>query len=172
MEYSQLIRERYSVRKLSEQPVEESKVNAILEAARVSPTAVNKQPYRILVLRKKEDMEKLAECTPYTFNAPMALIVCSKADEAWVRPYDNYNSHIIDASVIGTQIMLAIHDLGLGSTWVGHFDPAKVQELFNLPAGVEPVVVFPIGYLAPEARPAGLHSKRRPLEEVVVYDSF
>ncbi|MCC8194799.1 MAG: nitroreductase family protein [Deltaproteobacteria bacterium] len=172
MEYSQLIKERYSVRKLDSRPVEESKLAAILEAARVAPTAVNKQPQRILVLRGEKNMQKLAACTPYTFNAPMALAVCCNRDEAWVRPFDNYNSGVIDASVVGTHIMLAVHDLGLGSTWVGHFDPAAFRKEFNLPDNIEPVVVFPIGYPAPEAKPAHLHEKRRPLEETVVYDSF
>ena len=172
MEYSQLIKERYSVRKLDSRPVEEEKIAAILEAARVSPTAVNKQPQRILVLRDAESMEKLKECTPYSFNAPMALAVCCNLDEAWVRPYDNYNSGVIDAAVIGTHIMLAIHDLGLGSTWVGHFDTVVFRKLYNLPDNIEPVVIFPIGYPAPDAKPAHLHAKRRPLEETVVYDHF
>ena len=172
MEYSQLIKDRYSVRKLGSQSVEEDKVKAILEAARVSPTAVNKQPQRLLVLRSPESMAKLKECTPYSFGAPMAIAVCCNWDEAWVRPYDNYNSGVIDAAVVGTHIMLAVHDLGLGSTWVGHFDPVLFREKFNLPENIEPVVVFPIGYPAPEAKPAHLHAKRRPLEETVVYESF
>ena len=172
MEFSQLIKDRYSVRKFSTQPVEESKIAAILEAARVAPTAVNKQPQRILVLRSPESMKKLEDCTPYTFGAPMAIAVCCRLDEAWVRPYDSYNSGVIDAAVVGTHIMLAMHDLGLGSTWVGHFDTAAFRQKYNLPDTVEPVVVFPIGYLAPDAKPAHLHAKRRPLEETVVYESF
>lgn len=172
MDYSQLVKDRYSVRKLDSRPVEESKVAAILEAARVAPTAVNKQPQRLLVLRDQKSMEKLKECTPYSFGAPMAIAVCCNRDEAWVRPYDNDNSGIIDAAVVGTHIMLAVHDLGLGTTWVGHFDPVMFRKNFNLPDNVEPVVVFPIGYLAPDAKPAHLHAKRRPLEETVVYESF
>ena len=93
-------------------------------------------------------------------------------DEAWVRPQDNYNSGIIDASIIGTHIMLAVHDIGLGSTWVGYFDPAVFRKNFKLPASIEPVAIFPIGYLAPEAKPAAMHTKRRPLGETVLYDSF
>ncbi|CAK7006401.1 MAG: Albonoursin synthase [Desulfovibrio sp.] len=172
MEYAQLIKERYSVRKLSDRPVEEEKIAAILEAARVAPTAVNKQPQRLLVIRNAEGMEKLKACTPYTFGAPMAIAVCCNHDEAWVRPFDQYNSAVIDASVVATQVMLAIHDLGLGSTWVGHFDPAAFRKAFNLPGNIEPVAVFPIGYLAPDAKPAHLHEKRRPLEETVVYETF
>jgi nitroreductase len=172
MEYSSLIKERYSVRKFSAQPVGQSTIDAILEAARVAPTAVNKQPQRILVIQGAEGMEKLKLCTPYTFDAPMALAVCCNMDEAWVRPYDNYNAGFIDASIVGAHIMLAVHDLGLGSTWVGYFDPAVFRKSFNLPANIEPVALFPIGYLAPDARPSHLHAKRRPLEETVVYDSF
>ncbi|MDL2314548.1 nitroreductase family protein [Desulfovibrio sp. OttesenSCG-928-C14] len=108
MEYSQLIKERYSVRKLTEQPVEEAKLAAVLEAARVAPTAVNKQPQRILVVRGAEGMEKLKAATPYTFGAGLALVVCFNKDEAWVRPFDNQNSGYIDAAVVGAHIMLEI----------------------------------------------------------------
>jgi nitroreductase len=172
MEYSKLIQERYSVRKFSAQVVEQSKIATILEAARVAPTAANRQPQRILVLQGAKNMEKLKACTPYTFDAPMALAVCFNVNEGWVRPYDNFNGGIIDACIVGTHIMLAVHDLGLGSTWVGYFDPAVFRKSFNLPTSIEPVAIFPIGYSAPEAHPAHLHGKRRPLEETVVYDSF
>lgn len=172
MEYNQLIKERFSVRKFSPQLVEENKITAILEAARVSPTAVNKQPQRILVIREQSGMEKLKSCTSYTFNAPVALVVCYNRDEAWVRSYDDANSGIIDASIVGTHIMLAIHNMGLGSTWVGHFDPAGLKKAFNLPEPIEPVVIFPIGYPAADAKPAPPHGKRRPLAEIAVYDSF
>jgi len=172
MEYGILIKERYSVRKFSTKPVEQDKVVAILEAARAAPTACNNQPQRILVLQGTENMEKLKACTECTFDAPMALAVCCNMGEAWVRSYDNYNGGIIDASIVGTHIMLAVHDLGLGSTWVGYFDPAVFRKSFNLPANIEPVALFPIGYIAADAKPSHLHTKRRPLEETVVYNSF
>ena len=172
MEYTQLIRERYSVRKFSSEPVSEATLLAILEAARLAPTAVNNQPQRILVLRDAAGMKKLKACTPFTFDAPLALAVCYNKDEAWLRPYDSDNSGRIDATIVGTHIMLAVHDLGLGCTWVGHFDPALFREAFRLPDNIEPVALFPIGYPAAEAKPSPLHGKRRPLEETVVYDSF
>jgi nitroreductase len=172
MEYLQLIKERYSVRKFGPQPVEEGKLAVILDAARVAPTAANKQSQRVLVIRDAAGMEKLKGCTTYTFNAPMALAVCCRRDEAWVRPYDGDNAGVVDASIIGTQIMLAVHDLGLGSTWVGYFDPAAFRAAFHLPEGVEPVALFPIGYPAADAKPSHMHESRRPLTETVVYDSF
>lgn len=171
MEYSQLVKERYSVRKLSDQPVDETKLAAILEAARVAPTAKNTQPQRLLVIKTPEGMEKLKKAAS-TFNAPMAIIVCTNHDEAWIRPYDNYDSSVIDASIVGTHIMLAIHNEGLGSTWIGYFNPEVVREEFKLPANIEPVAIFPVGYIAPDAKPAHLHEKRRPFAETVVYESF
>lgn len=172
MEYSRLIKERYSVRKFSNLPVDEKDVEAILEAARVAPTAANKQPWRILVIRDAQGMSKLKECTTYTFDAPMALMVCSVAEEGWVRPFDGDNAGTVDAAIIGTHIMLTVHDLGLGSTWVGYFDPAVARRLFNIPDSLEPVAIFPIGHPAPEAKPSHKHEKRRPLADSVVYDSF
>lgn len=169
MEFGQLVKERYSIRKFSDRPVEAEKLTAILEAARLAPTAVNKQPYRILVLRGPAAMEKLKTCTPCSFRAPMAMVVCCREDEAWVRPLDQQNSAVIDAAVVGTHIMLAIHDLGLGATWVGHFDPAAFRAAFNLADGLEPVVIFPMGYPASDARAAAFHAQRRSLEETVSY---
>ncbi len=172
MEFSSLIAERYSVRKFSPEPVNEDAIQAILQAARLAPTAVNKQPQRILLLRSAESMEKLKKATTYHFDAPMALAVCCNKDEAWMRPYDQYNSGVIDASIVATHIMLKVHDLGLGATWVGYFDPAVFRKEFNLPDVIEPVVIFPIGHPAEDAKPSPKHSQRRSLEETVVQEHF
>lgn len=172
MDFSQLIAERYSVRKFSSEPVSEKDVQAILEAARLAPTACNKQPCRVLLLEKPESIARLKHCTTYTFDAPLVLAVCGVTDEAWVRPFDQANASIVDASILGTHIMLAVHDLGLGSTWVGHFDPAVFRVLFNLPANVVPVALFPIGHPASDARPSPMHAQRRELEELVVREKF
>ncbi|MBQ9453328.1 MAG: nitroreductase family protein [Desulfovibrio sp.] len=170
--YSALIAERYSVRKFSTEPVDQSLVQSILEAAQLAPTAVNKQPQRILVLRTAAGMEKLKKATTYTFNAPMALIVCYNMSEAWVRPFDRNNAGVIDATIVATHIMLKVHDIGLGTTWVGHFDPAVLRREFDLPPDIEPIAVFPIGHPAVDAKPSPQHTRRRPLEETVVYEHF
>ncbi len=102
----------------------------------------------------------------------MALAGCRHTAVAWIRPYDGYNSGTIDAAIVGTHIMLAVHDLGLGTTWVGHFNPGVFSKTYSLPADMEPIALFPIGYPAPDAKPSHLHGKRRPPEETVVYDGF
>ncbi|MCR5814983.1 MAG: nitroreductase family protein [Desulfovibrio sp.] len=172
MEFSELIAQRYSVRKFSAKPVEEKDLTAILEAARLAPSAVNKQPTRILVLEKAESLAKLKDCTPYTFDAPLALVVCYDETAAWIRSFDAYNSGPIDAAIVGSHIMLKVHDMGLGSTWVGHFDPAKLSAAFGLPKSIIPVAIFPIGHPAEDAKPAPPHTKRNPLNASVIYESF
>lgn len=172
MEFFEVMHKRYSVRKFDPRPVEEAKIRKILETARLAPTAVNKQPERMLVLQSPADMEKLAKCTKYTFNAPAAIVVCADMDKAWVRPHDKDNSYVIDASIVSTYIMLTICDLDLGTCWVGHFDPAAIAAEFNLPANIKPVAVFPFGYPAKDSAPSGNHAQRLPLDELVRYNSF
>ena len=168
MQYHDLVSSRYSVRAYDTRPVETALIRRILEDARLAPSAVNKQPWKILAVRGQEAMGRLAKCTKYTFGAPAAMIVGYDADKAWIRSYDNMNSGIIDASIISTYIMLSIHDLGLGSCWVGHFDPAALSA--HMAVKFTPVAIFPFGYPALDAKPSTNHTKRLPLDETVQYD--
>ncbi len=172
MEFSRLLRERYSVRAFRPDPVPPELVQGLLEAARTAPTAVNRQPQRLLVLSDPGSMEKLARCTRFTFQAPMAIVVCCDESEAWVRPFDRENSGVIDASIVATQIMLAVHDCGLGTTWVGCFDPAVLRREFALPDSIRPVAVFPIGYPAEDAAPSQKHGERKAISETTVRETF
>lgn len=172
MDFFEVLRRRYSVRAFDSAPVEAEKIERILEVARQAPTAVNKQPQRIVVLQSPEEMAKLAGCTKYTFGAPAALIVGYDAASAWVRPYDNENSGIIDASIVGTLIMLTVCELDLGTCWVGYFDPEAVRRTFSFPESVQPAAIFPIGYPARDAAPSPRHEQRLPLAETVRYGSF
>lgn len=172
MDFSILAEERYSVRKFDVRPVEPEKLERILKAGRIAPTACNNQPQRILVIDDAAGMEKLKECTPYTFGAPMALLICCDDSRSWVRPYDSDNSGIIDASIVTAHMMLQAADLGLGTTWVGHFDPARMREAFKLPAVLTPVALLPLGYPAATAKKAGLHFEKLPLQNVVFHKDF
>lgn len=172
MEFLDLIRQRYSVRKFEERPVGADIIKIILEAAREAPTAVNKQPQRILLIQSPSDMEKLSRCTKYTFGAPYAFIVCTDESQAWERPDDKENSGIIDASIVATYIMLAIANLNLGTCWVGRFNPHAIKENFNLPENVRPVAIFPFGYPAKDSAPSEKHNFRLPLTDFVKYGSF
>ena len=172
MDFAQLAEERYSVRKFDRRPVEPEKLEAVLKAGRVAPTACNNQPQRVLVVDDAEGLEKLGKCTPYTFGAPMALLVCFDRTRSWVRSFDSDNSGVVDAGIVTAHMMLQAADLGLGTTWVGYFDPGKVAAEFKLPATVVPVAILPLGYPAADAKKNPLHFEKLPAESVVFRRDF
>ncbi len=166
-DFLQLAHDRYSCRDLSDRPVEAEKIDALVEAAVAAPTAVDKQPWHLWVVESPEAVERLSALTRFSFGARVILMLGARADEAWVRKYDGRNFADVDASIVGTHIMLAAHDLGLGTTWVGHFDAPAVHEAFPETEGYDLVALFPIGYPAADAEPAAKHHERRPVEELV-----
>lgn len=169
MDFLTLAKERYSVRKLDSREVEKEKLESILHAAQLAPTACNKQPVHLFVVQTPEALAKLGTCTPYLFNAPVAIIVCANADEEWIRPFDQDRSGIVDAAIVGTHILMQVTNCGLGTTWVGYFDPAKLRVEFQLPQNLTPIAIFPIGYPASEAAPGSMHAQRKLLDDMVTY---
>lgn len=172
MDFLELAKARYSVRQFSQQRVEAEKLDRILEAGRLSPTAANAQPQRILVLDSEISLNKLKACSVYHFNAPLVLLICYDNTVSWKRPYDNNDSGYVDASIVTTHIMLETANLGLGSTWVGHFDPAAIQEAFALSANIIPVALLPIGYPAETSSPNPNHNKRYDKNKTVFFNTF
>lgn len=169
MDFAKLSAERYSLRKFSDQKVEQEKLDLILEAGRNAPTAHNNQPQRIFVIQSPEALEKADACTSMHFHAPMTLVVAYDPEAAWKREHDGKNHGEIDASIAITQMMLQAADLGLGSTYVGVFEPEKLLEAFPEMAGLCPIAMLPLGYPAENARPSKLHTMRKPVEELVKY---
>lgn len=168
MNFSELAKERYSVRSYKNQPVETEKLLAVLEAGRVAPTACNNQPQRIKLITSAGELAKVDECTPFRFEAPAVLLVCYDKKLSWVRKFDRANSGEIDASIVATHMMMAAWELGLGSCWVMYFDPAKLSALFGLPENIVPVALLPMGYPAAEARPASGHGEKGSLENMLL----
>ncbi len=169
MDFIKLAKERHSVRKFSDKKVEQDKINLILEAGRIAPTACNNQPQRILVLENKEELEKLKDCTPCHFDAPLAILVCYDNTISWKRPFDNKDGGEIDASIVTSHMMLEVTELGLGTTWVGHFDPAAMIKAFDLPENIIPVALLPIGYPSEDSVPHPNHNKRLEKSETVFF---
>ena len=172
MDFLTLAKNRFSVRKFDSTPVEREKIDKIIMAGHIAPTACNIQPQRILVLESDSSLSALKECTRCHFDAPLAMLVCYDKDECWTRKYDGSLSGEIDASIVTTHMMLEASSLGIGSTWVMHFNPAKVVEAFNIPKNLVPTAILVMGYPAPDAVPLDLHDKKRPLDEIVHYNEF
>ncbi len=168
MEFSALIRERYSVRDYAPTPIEEEKLSAILEAGRIAPTAANKQPWRVYVIRSAEGLAKIRSITRCAFNAPAVLLFTYDGESVWKSPLEpGFNAGHQDVSIVATHMMLAAWDLGIGSCWVNFFPNTETAKAFGLPESEKAVLLLPIGYPGEKAAPAPMHSVRKPLDELV-----
>ena len=173
MSFLELAKEkRYSVRKFKSQPVEKEKLDLILEAGRIAPTACNYQPQRILVIENETALEKLKQCTGCHFDAPLALMICYDQTTVWKNKTNGTIGGDVDASIVTTHMMLEIADLGLATTWVGAFNHQKARELFDIPEYLVPVALLPVGYAADEVGPHPWHFKRFETDHTVFYNSF
>lgn len=166
MSFNELAKDRYSCRKLTDRKIEQEKIDKIIESAIAAPTAVNKQPFKIFLMDSEKAKESIHEVSNYIFGADTFLLLGYKEEEGWVRSFDNRNFADVDASIVGTHIMMEIADQGLATTWVGHFDAPRLKEIYPELADYELIAIFPIGYPTPEAKPSHLHTKRKPKEEV------
>ena len=169
MDFAKLSAERYSLRKFSGRPIEPEVMRTVLEAGRNAPTAHNFQPQRIFVLQSPEALERADRCAGSHFSPPAILLVAYDPEAAWKREEDGKNHGEIDAAIAATQMMLQAADLGLGTTYVGMFDPEKLHAAFPELAGLTPIALLPMGYPAEGAHPSRLHTDRKPLEELVRY---
>ena len=160
-----LAKDRYSVRSFSNKPIEEEKLNKILESARVAPTARNTQPQFIYVLKSEEALKKAQEVT-MTYDAPVVLLICYDKDRSCnidIEP--GYNTGEMDASIACCHLMFEAWELGIGSVWVRGFNSDNVAKVFGLPKNMKPVCMLPIGYPADDAEPSKLHTKKRDLKD-------
>lgn len=169
MNFLDLAKQRYSVRKYKDIPVEDEKLQKILEAAHVAPTAANKQPVRLIVVREKEGLEKVGRAARF-YGAPLVIIVCSDSSKAWKCPYDGKITTDIDASILTDHMMLEATDLGLGSLWICWFKKEVIREEFNLPDNLEPVNILAVGYADTEpAQPNRHDTQRISVEELTCF---
>lgn len=162
--FLKLVEKRYSCREFNNHPVAAGKVMKMLEAARLAPSACNKQPVHVWAVTGDKAMARLRAVHPL-FGAPMAFMVGCKADEAWVRSFDGKNGAETDAAIVGTHLMLSAANLDLGCTWIGSFDPARLADAFPETAGYEITALFAVGHPLAHTLPSERHSQRKSIEE-------
>ncbi len=169
MEFSELIRARYSVRAYKNLPVEEEKLIAVLEAARLAPTAANRQPFALVVVKtlgREEELRRVYKA-PWFTQAPLVVAMCTVQEQAWTRR-DGKNYADVDATIAMDHLVLAAADQGLGTCWVAAFDPVAAREVLGLPEGIEPLAFTPLGYPDDRSGP----KTRKPLSELVHYERW
>lgn len=194
MDFMDISRKRVTVRKFAQTPVEEEKIEKILEAGRWSPTAVNAQPQRILVLNTPESLAKVREFCSFGYSqkyvdlanecddkengkinfyygAPLVLFVSYDKLACWTHPQSGKTSGATDATIVATHMMLEAASLDLGSVWISYFDEERAKELLGSPENWQPVCMLYIGYPAADFVPntkVGCH--RKPLDETCFYN--
>ena len=167
MEFINIAKQRQSVRSYNNKKVEPEKLEKILEAAHVAPTAANLQPVHLIAVQSEEGLAKISKAAGI-YGAPLAIIVCADHNKAWVRPFDQKQTNDIDASILTDHMMLQATELGLGTVWVCYFKPDVLSEEFNLPANLEPINILVIGYSDEEpADPNRFDTQRIPMSQLV-----
>ena len=172
MDFMELAKRRCSVRAYEDRKVEPEKLERILEAARIAPTAKNLQPVKLLAVQSGEGLEKVGKAANI-YGAPLAIIVCADHQRAWTRPFDGKRSTDIDASILTDHMMLEATELGLGSVWICFFRPDVLREEFSLPEHLEPVNILAVGYASGAPASPDRHDKARvPMEKLVSYEEL
>ena len=169
MEFSEVIKERYSCKQYDGRSVERQKLNAILNAGRLAPTAKNLQEQRIYVIEGEENLKKIDEVTPCRYNAGTCLLVAFNKDTVYTYPNSDRDSGIENAAIVATHMMLAAADEGVDSCWVNCMDIEKTKAIFSLPDNEEVLMIMDLGYAAPDAQMNPNHNIRKDLKETVIY---
>lgn len=170
MSFSELAKERYSVRKYSDRPIEKEVLDQILEAGNVAPTAKNLQPQRIYVLQSEEAVAKVAALSRCTFGAKTILVFAYDTEEEWQNPLEaGIRSGVEDVSIVATHIMMEAWDLGVGTCWCNYFPNSELEKSLGLPANEKIVLFMPIGYPAQDSEPSANHAKCKEIGETVKY---
>jgi nitroreductase len=170
MDFFDVIQKRYSVRGYRPDPVEEDKLQRILEAGRLAPTAHNNQPFNILVIHTAGRQEELRRIyhREWFVQPPLILCLCGMPSQGWVRGYDQRSYLEVDAGIVMDHMILAATSLGLGTCWIAAFNSAAAVEVLGLPADVLPLLFTPLGYPADEPKPR----ERKPLADLVRYERW
>ena len=166
MEFNDVLNRRYSCRAFAARGVEQEKVERILEAGRIAPTAVNKQPVHIWAVSNPATLEAIKGVTRSNYGAPLILVVGCRPADAWVRRYDGKNGAEVDAAIVATYLMLAAENEGLATLWVGSFDPALLRGILPGAEDYELVAMINVGYPSADSQPSPMHSERKTIEEL------
>lgn len=170
MDVSEAIKKRRSVRRYLDKPIEEEKLNNVLEAGRLAPSASNRQEWRFVVVRDGEVKRKLGEAAngqTFVGKAPVVIAACAVTDEHVMSC--GQLSYPIDVAIALDHISLAAVEQGLGTCWIGAFNEEKVKEILGIPEKVRVVELMPLGYPATQAMK---DKNRLPFSKIVKYEHW
>lgn len=163
MNMMEALRARYSCRKFSAKKVPDALLEKLLEAARIAPSAANRQPARVRIVDRQEALERLAQSRKGFFKEPCVMVFSYDRAASWKRADDGYDSGIFDVGLAVMQVCLAARELGLETCIVMAYDAATFLDAFPLPPDEELVCQVSLGYPAADAVPGPKHEQRNPM---------
>ena len=169
MEFTDVVKGRYSCKKYSDRPLEKEKLDAILEAGRVAPTAKNLQEQKVYVVQSAQMLAKIDEVTPCRYGAPTVLIVAFDRDNVFTYPGGKRDSGVEDATIVATHMILAAYNEGVDSCWINFLDPEKMAKVLGLPENEEVLMAMDLGYAAEGTGALPNHFSRKEIGETVSY---
>ena len=167
MDFFDLIYKRKSIRGYKDKPVEEETLNKVLDAARIAPSAANRQPWIFYVVKDPKVKAQFEEVyyKEWFYTAPVIICGCYDKNVSWKRKYEGKDYGEVDVTIAMDHLILAAHELGLGTCWVAYFKEDVIRNILNLPENIVPVVLTPLGYPDDE----GIEKQRKELSEIVKY---
>jgi len=169
MEFSELIKLRYSCKKYTSEQITPQQLRNILEAGRMAPTAKNLQEQKIYVVQSAEGLAIIDQHTPCRYGAPTVLVVAFDANNVYTYPGDKRDSGIEDAAIVATHLMLAAANEGVDSCWLNKFNPDALHAALGLPANEQILMLLDLGHAAPDTAPLPNHYSRKPIEDTTSY---
>ena len=170
MDVFEVLEKRRSIRKYQTRSVENEKINRILEAARLGPSAGNRQPCHFIVVTSPEVKESLraAYNEEWILQAPAIIVACVNPKESWRRK-DGEEYWKVDAAIAMQNLILAATELGLGTCWIATIDEKAAKKALNIPKDIRVVAMTPLGYPNEEK---GVVTDRRPLNTMVHFERW
>ena len=167
MSFEEIIRKRTAVRKFSDKKLEKEKLDKILEAGRLAPTAKNRQPIKIYVIKSEEGISNLDKATRCRYGASTVLIVCGNKEEAYHK--GEYSTYEMDSCIVATHMMLEATNVGVDNIWIESYDENILRKEFDIPSEYIPVCILPLGYKIDDCPINPMHDKRKSIDELVEY---
>jgi len=171
MHVHEAMKKRKSVRSYLERPVEKEKIDKILEAAQIAPSAKNLQEWRILVVTDKDVRKRLAiesaRNQMFVAEAPVVFVCCAETDKANMTC--GHSRFTVDCAIAVDHMTLAAVEEGLGTCWIGAFTQEPVRKILDIPKDIEVFALLPTGYPTDSST---VGKKRKSMDEIVCYDSW
>lgn len=167
MEFEEVIKKRTAIRKFSDKELEKEKLDKILEAGRLAPTAKNNQPIKIYVVQSNEGIDKIDKATKCRYGAKTVLIICGNKEQSFKK--DDFTTYEMDSCIVATHIMLEATNLSVDNIWIEAFDENILRKEFSIPEELVPVCLLSLGYKAEDCPMNPLHNIRKSIEDIIEY---